>query len=420
MNNPNFGKFAGRNLAELEMYLVRYRHDLEEHSHRGKSIHDKLGRVRKPRVHISQPRTWGRTWHESHDAFTTKTLFEQLQRGDNQIYMSTSEVRDSPCDDGLLWSHEPDRCAQLGRSFVVSNANKRQVKKRNRRLSDSLANQIDAAQVELCDLLGEGAFGCVYSARILGEEIAVKFVLDVAATREYVLRESMICSRLQHPNVLRTFDLRQVGSYWMIVMELISGTPLSEGKYSIREVTKIVSKLAETVVFLDENCIVHRDIKPSNIILRHCDGNPVLIDFGVAIDTRIQNTNRYSIAGTPMFMPPESVEGVVTTAFDAYSLGVTFATMMVPKLGTVNAPLYKSHQDLFEAKKNGDFSNWICEYLAGMDNSTLILINNLIDVDPQKRIDALRGMRNPGGMMSPIKELLRKIVTSTIFRTTRR
>ena len=78
------------------------------------------------------------------------------------------------------------------------------------------------------------------------------------------------------------------------------------------------------------NDVVHRDLKPENILVRP-DGQPVIIDFGLALTKkshRVTYANLTATAGTPEYMAPEQVEGQRGDArTDIYALGIILFEM---------------------------------------------------------------------------------------------
>jgi eukaryotic-like serine/threonine-protein kinase len=96
----------------------------------------------------------------------------------------------------------------------------------------------------------------------------------------------------------------------------------------------ITSRLADGLAHAHERGIVHRDLKPANILLTD-DGQPMLLDFNLAQDTKLGNHPATAQAGgTLPFMPPEQIEAFRTETVlldfrsDIYSLGVILFKML--------------------------------------------------------------------------------------------
>ena len=79
---------------------------------------------------------------------------------------------------------------------------------------------------------------------------------------------------------------------------------------SFREAAQLIAKIAKAVDYAHKSGIIHRDIKPSNIMI-DSDGNPRLMDFGLAKRETIDNTvtSGHAILGTPAYMSPEQAWG---------------------------------------------------------------------------------------------------------------
>ena len=179
--------------------------------------------------------------------------------------------------------------------------------------------------------IGRGGMATVFRALDLelGEEIALKaFEVDRdPTTLERFRQELRVSRRLNHPNLVRVYDLGVHAGRRYITMELLKGDTLSA--HLGRPVT-----FARGVGYLLDACsglhaahlegIVHRDIKPSNLFVMQDDRVKVM-DFGIARQLAAPGlTIEGVIVGTPAYMSPEQIRGfgTVTPASDLYSLGV--------------------------------------------------------------------------------------------------
>src|SRR5262249_37293746 len=73
----------------------------------------------------------------------------------------------------------------------------------------------------------------------------------------------------------------------------------------------LIRKIADGVAYCHEHEVIHRDLKPENILIKN-DGQPVILDFGLALtkdSRRVTYANLSSTAGTPDYMAPEQIEG---------------------------------------------------------------------------------------------------------------
>ncbi len=189
--------------------------------------------------------------------------------------------------------------------------------------------------------IGRGGMGAVYEAvRADGEfrlRVAVKVVKRGVDT-DFVLRrfrnERQILAALDHQFITRLIDggTTDDGRPYF-VMEYIDGLPLyrycDREKLDIRQRIELFSRICEAVEYAHQRRVIHRDLKPSNIFITN-DGNPRLLDFGIAklldpelaIDT-LQPTATALRMMTVDYASPEQIRGdKVTFATDVYSLGV--------------------------------------------------------------------------------------------------
>lgn len=171
-------------------------------------------------------------------------------------------------------------------------------------------------------VLGGGAGGRVYEVRGRHDEpLAVKVIPGAAPrTTEDAQRlrgQVRALALIDHPRLVRVYDLAPAGRDLCMVMELVPGPSLRDVFLTRRpspdEVTAWVTQLAEAIDYLHLLGIVHRDVKPANVLL--CDDGTVkLADLAVAGVAPVQ--------GTPAYMAPELVRGdrVVDGRADVYSL----------------------------------------------------------------------------------------------------
>jgi serine/threonine protein kinase len=132
-----------------------------------------------------------------------------------------------------------------------------------------------------------------------------------------------------------------------------------------------------------DRSIVHRDIKPGNIVLRHSDHTPVLVDFGLAVNTATY-ANDGSVAGTPYFMCPEALQAKAPSpAFDAYSLGVTYCTLLLE--GQYVGPFDRNA--IIDLKRDGRFESALLNGIEKKNETRLIpYLQRLVDRDSNERI----------------------------------
>jgi eukaryotic-like serine/threonine-protein kinase len=193
----------------------------------------------------------------------------------------------------------------------------------------------------LLESLGRGSTASVYlMERVRDERLVVAKVFtqvpdlagDVAPLQRF-LREYEVIAGIDHPNVVKIFDLGIADDMAFIVMEYFPGGHLGE-KLAIglspAEALDLLAQAAAALEAIHSVGILHRDLKPANIMLRG-DGSLALIDFGVAKlrDASADVSVLGEIFGTPYYMSPEQGEGAaVDERADIYGLGVVFHEML--------------------------------------------------------------------------------------------
>jgi serine/threonine protein kinase len=182
--------------------------------------------------------------------------------------------------------------------------------------------------------------GVVYKARqqSLKRLVAVKMVLagqladeqDIARFR----MEAEAAANLDHPAIVRIFEIGEHGGQHYFSMELVEGksleTRLRENPLPPREAAGFMKQVARAIAYAHSRGVIHRDLKPANVLV-NLQGQPRVTDFGLA--KRVQGdsdlTATGSILGTPSYMSPEQAEGAqVTERSDVYSLGATLYALL--------------------------------------------------------------------------------------------
>ena len=188
-------------------------------------------------------------------------------------------------------------------------------------------------------IIGQGGQAQVFLAEREhdGLRVALK-VLDRALRQDPVflqrfVREYKLLASVESPYVARIYDQGFSGEHPYIAMEFLpSGTlaaRIREG-LTTRSALRIAGQIAQALSAIHARGIVHRDLKPANILFR-ADGRPVLVDFGLARDMKVNST--LTVAGqflaTPRYMSPEQCLGLpIDARSDLYSLGAVLYEMI--------------------------------------------------------------------------------------------
>jgi serine/threonine protein kinase len=165
------------------------------------------------------------------------------------------------------------------------------------------------------------------------KEIALPFGLtdeEREEMRARTLREARAAARLNHPNVVRIYDVQQGDERPWIVMEYVPARSLLQvikenGPLPHSEVAGIGLAVLSALDAAQRVGVVHRDIKPSNVLVAD-DGRVLLTDFGSALIDEGEGalTQTGLILGSPRYIAPErAANGVSTLESDLWSLGAT-------------------------------------------------------------------------------------------------
>jgi serine/threonine protein kinase len=196
-----------------------------------------------------------------------------------------------------------------------------------------------AGRYRLHEPVGTGGMGRVWMARdeMLDRDVAVKeFVPPDWMTedeknrlRTKTLREARSAARLNHPHVVRIYDVVHADDLPWIVMEYVPSRSLyqvidEDGPFPPVEAARIGLDVLDALSAAHRAGVLHRDIKPHNVLIGH-DGRVVLTDFGLA--TFVDDgsvTSPGLIVGSPQYVSPERArDGASTVESDLWSLGAT-------------------------------------------------------------------------------------------------
>ena len=208
---------------------------------------------------------------------------------------------------------------------------------------------------EILELLGRGGMGAVFRARDthLRRMVALKVVRHLSYPQrseaiERFFREARAAAALNHPNLCAVYDMGVVDDIPYLTMPLLQGDSLDKvikesGPLDEASAAKLTRTIALALQEAHTAGVVHRDVKPSNLFIRD-SGEPVVIDFGLALDQSMEMnrlTSTHTAPGTPAYLAPEQLrhEGNRATAStDIYGLGVVLYEMLtgvIPFQGSV-------------------------------------------------------------------------------------
>ena len=238
----------------------------------------------------------------------------------------------------------------------------------------------------LLQRLGQGGMGVVHFAvDPHGRAVAVKVlrphIADDPDARARLEREVAALGRVRHPRVAPVIDANLHGPRPYVVTRYVAGDPLDDaiaahGPLAGDALLRLARGLHGALEAIHGVGVVHRDLKPGNVLLDE-DGDPVVIDFGIAHvldDSRLTSTGL--VMGTPGYLSPEIVEGAqVTEATDWWGWAATLVYA-----ATGRPPFGRGSMDLVLSRvRSGEFD------LAGVDARLEPLLAAALSPHPAER-----------------------------------
>ncbi len=205
-----------------------------------------------------------------------------------------------------------------------------------------MVGTVHAGRYRILRKLGEGGMGEVYLAEhlVLRRHEALKILhVELASDPDFVARfrrEARATNRVQHANIVGVYDFGQLpDGRFFLAMEYAEGDRLDSllervGALPVARTLHILAQLADAIDHAHARGVVHRDLKPANLMLTQHRGQlDVLkvLDFGIAkiiapeYQDSVAPTRQDEVFGTPDYMAPEHLAGMVDPRSDLYALG---------------------------------------------------------------------------------------------------
>lgn len=214
----------------------------------------------------------------------------------------------------------------------------------------AISHRFKSKHYQLLEKIGQGGFGEVYRAIQIntGQPVAIKFLtlnsdFDEEKRRRYIERfdrETSLCSRLQHPNIVRLLD-KGICDQDLVyaVFEYVEGQSLKEilqnsGALLPSEAANLMAQVLDSLAHAHAQGVIHRDLKPANIMVTKSGAKShiKILDFGIGTLTNEARRQDYKTLtltqeslGTPSYSAPEQLRGEPPTIkSDLYVWGLVF------------------------------------------------------------------------------------------------
>lgn len=206
--------------------------------------------------------------------------------------------------------------------------------------------------------------------------------------------EIAILSKLDHPNILKLYEIYDDEKRYYIVTELCKGGELfdqilQKGVYTEKEAANIVQQVLQAVAYFHDLNVVHRDLKPENVLIdKELNNTLKIIDFGTSIQIQpgefLTNTH-----GTSYYIAPEVLNKKYNEKCDVWSIGVIMYILLSGKPPFDGA----NDQEITENVKVGTFQ-MKDKIWKDISQDAKNLIKQMLTYDPAARIPAKEALKN--------------------------
>ncbi|CAD8128592.1 unnamed protein product [Paramecium sonneborni] len=248
--------------------------------------------------------------------------------------------------------------------------------------------QIGEYIFEMSQEIGSGYSSKVYKGQHMktNQVVAIKVISSqtyISPIQKSLLKnEIAILLRIDHPHLLRVYEISQSTNNTYIVSELCNEGSLEQQmkktELTTEKVLSILFQVSKGILALHEKKIIHRDIKPANILIK--DGIYKLADFGFAlIEDQIESIIKRFNVGTPMYMAPEiSQTNQYSDYSDIWALGIMLYEMLFKCIPPYRQDIKTFHEDILKKCQKQEFK---------YQSIIKTLLFGMLQINPQDRLN---------------------------------
>lgn len=267
----------------------------------------------------------------------------------------------------------------------------------------SVMNNSLERDYEILEKLGEGSFGVVKKClhKPTGQFRALKILMkpkkSKGETKEnHRIQELEILRVLDHPNILRCYDLIQDEYHYYILMEYCEGGELFDRlvkltKFTTSDAAKVMFQLLSSICYCHNQNVIHRDLKPENILLvTKGDSFDIKVaDFGSSTIKAfgIQLKGGY---GSAYYQAPEVHRRTYNELVDIWSAGIILFIMLTGR------PPYPgcNESEIMKYVRLSPF-DVTTAYTKDIPDDALSLLKRMLEINPIDRISAEEALQHP-------------------------
>ena len=247
-------------------------------------------------------------------------------------------------------------------------------------------------EYNLNGIIGRGAFGQVWESthRSSNSKRAIKQInLNSTSESEIekLLQEVSILKQLDHPNIIKIFEVYKNKNKLFIVTEFCEGGELFDriltmSRFSENTAAKYMLDIVSAVMHCHNCEIIHRDLKPENFLFesKSEEGHLKLIDFGCS--RLLNNTQKKmkKLVGTLFYMAPELLEQSYDKKIDVWSLGVILYAMLSGSVPFIGKTTEEIRTSIMHSPLTFTLGCW-----TGVTEEAKFLIRKMLEKKPENR-----------------------------------